>query len=377
MLAILAGPAEQLRCPSCARPAIICKAWHVTELKDNEPLARLYDVALLDLDGVVYAGANSIEHAAEALGAAEKLGMHLAFVTNNASRPPEAVLTHLTEVGVHTSVEQIITSAQVAARALSENLPPKSKVLVVGDVGLREAVTEQGFELVQSADDQPAAVAQGISTRTTSAEFAEAVVAIRAGALWVASNTDSTLPSPRGPLPGNGAFVELVARTLGRGPDLVAGKPDPTMHAETVRRTGAAHPLVVGDRLDTDIEGANSAGCDSLLVLTGIAQPKDLIGAEPKHRPTYLSADLRGLLQPPRLAAQVGDRFTLGRWTARIEDSAVVVAERIGEQAAASTELDAVDLLVVACTAAWSEDLSEVRLADEQAQAAGRSLGLA
>jgi ribonucleotide monophosphatase NagD (HAD superfamily) len=139
------------------------------------------------------------------------------------------------------------------------------------------------------------AVVQGYGPKVGWPELAEACVAVREGALWVATNGDRTLPSVRGPLPGNGSLVAAVATALGREPDETVGKPAPVLFERAARRTGATRPLVVGDRLDTDIEGAVRAGMDSLLVLTGVSTPKDVLTAAPPRRPTHLAADLAGL----------------------------------------------------------------------------------
>ena len=180
---------------------------------------------------------------------------------------------------------------------LAETLPAGAKVLVVGAAGLIEAARERGFTLVESADDEPAAVVQGYGPNVGWQQLAEATVAVRRGAWFVATNLDLTVPSDRGPLPGNGSLVGVVAQTTGVTPTAV-GKPDPAMHRESVQRSGATHPLVVGDRLDTDIEGAGRVGCDSMLVLTGVTTPADLLGAGPRQRPTYVAASVRGLLDP-------------------------------------------------------------------------------
>ncbi len=260
-------------------------------------LATAYDAGLLDLDGVLYIGPKAVSGAPEALSAARALGMRMAFVTNNASRTPEAVATHLCAIGVPAVATEIATAAQAAARVLGERLPPGSSVLVVGGEGLHSAVMGAGFHVVRSADDRPAAVAQGYLATMTYADLAEATLAVRAGALWVASNLDATLPTPRGQVPGNGALVALVAKATGQQP-VVAGKPERALHSEALMRVNARAPLVVGDRLDTDIAGASAVSCDSLLVLSGVTSLQNLRTAPPGHRPTYLSADLGGLLQP-------------------------------------------------------------------------------
>ena len=239
-------------------------------LKPSErALMHLHDVAMLDLDGVVYVGAGAVPAAPLALAAAREAGMRLAFVTNNAARPPAAVVAHLVELGIPAVVEEVITSAQTAAHYLARQLPPGSPVLVIGTTGLVEALQERGLTPVFSAEDQPLAVVQGYSPELSWRQLAEGMVAIRQGAQWVATNLDATVPSPRGPLPGNGSLVAALRHATGIEP-FATGKPDPTMHAETVERTRAQRPIVVGDRLDTDIEGATRVGCASLLVLSGV-----------------------------------------------------------------------------------------------------------
>jgi HAD superfamily hydrolase (TIGR01450 family) len=266
----------------------------------DEPLAALYDTALLDLDGVVYRGADAVPHAVASLVAAEDAGMRLAYVTNNASRTPAAVASHLRELGLPASAEDVVTAAQAVARLIAEQVPEGARVLVIGGEGLRQALLEHRLVLVSSAEDDPAAVVQGYRPDTAWKDLAEAAYAIERGVPWFAANTDRTMPTARGIAPGNGALVGAVAAATGTWPT-VAGKPEPALHRETMIRTNAKRPLVVGDRLDTDIEGANRAGVDSLLVLTGVTRLQDLKDAPEKHQPTYLAQDLRGLLDPSLL----------------------------------------------------------------------------
>ncbi|MFJ8887228.1 HAD hydrolase-like protein [Streptomyces sp. NPDC102402] len=307
-------------------------------------LSEAYDTALLDLDGVVYAGGHAIVHAVGSLGSARAGGMHLAYVTNNALRTPDAVAEHLTELGVPADPADVITSAQAVARLMADQLPPGAKVLVVGGEGLRVALRERGLVPVESADDDPAAVAQGFGGPDLPwGRFAEAAYAIRRGAVWFASNTDLTIPGARGIAPGNGAAVEVVRIATGAEPQ-VAGKPLPPMHRETVLRTGAKRPLVVGDRLDTDIEGAFNGGVDSLLVLTGVTDAAQLIAAEPKYRPTYVDRDLRGLLTGQPEVSEEDGGFRCGGWTAAVRGDALVL----------EGEGDAIDGLRALCGAAWT-----------------------
>jgi glycerol 3-phosphatase-2 len=303
------------------------------------PLAESFDVALLDLDGVVYRGAESVTRAPEALAAARKLGMRLAFVTNNALRPPEQVAQRIRAAGVDAEASDIATSAQAAARLLAEQLPQGSRVLVAGGEGLRLAVQERGMVPVSGADDEPAAVVSGYDPELDYARLAEAALAIRRGALWVASNTDATVPTERGLLPGNGALVAFIAAATNATP-LVAGKPERALHEESIARSGSKHPLVVGDRLDTDIEGANRAGAASLLVLTGVATLEELLGAKAEHRPTFLAEDLDGLLRgAPAATLDLSTRVSAcGGWTCALRGG---LLEWSGQDEADSDGLDA------------------------------------
>jgi glycerol 3-phosphatase-2 len=296
------------------------------QLHHQRPPATEYDVALLDLDGVVYTGQGAVPQAVPALARAREAGQRLAFVTNNASRSPSAVAAHLTRLGVAATAADVVTSAQAAATLIAERLPPGSPVLVVGAMGLRLALRARGLRPVSVAADQPLAVVQGYAPDLSYGLLAEGGLAVRAGALFVGANADLTLPSPHGLQPGNGSMLQVIATATGVQP-IVAGKPEPPLHAEAVARTGAKRPLVVGDRLDTDIEGATRGGADSMLVLTGVSTARELVLASPSQRPTYVSADLRGLLEPqpavgPRRGedpVEHGSEVGCGGWTARRE----------------------------------------------------------
>ena len=274
-------------------------------------------------------------HAAEGVAGARAAGMRVAYVTNNASRPPALVAERLTGLGIPAEPAEVVTSAQAAARVLAERVPVGATVLVVGTVALADEVRRVGLQPVQAlaeaGDAGVAAVVQGLSPDTCQRELADAAVAVRSGAVWVAANTDLTLPSVRGPLPGNGAFVAVLRMVTGLEP-LVAGKPDPALHRESVERVDARRPLVVGDRLDTDVLGAVRGGADSLLVLTGVTDRQALLGAPPGSRPTYLSSDLRGLLEP-HPEVEVGHRTARCRAAAaRLQDGRVAV-EGLGDDA--------------------------------------------
>ncbi|GAA3711782.1 hypothetical protein GCM10022238_28310 [Gordonia hankookensis] len=275
------APAESGRARDAATPVA----------SDNTSLAARYDALLLDLDGTVFAGQRALPGARETLETVETARY---FVTNNASRRPSEVVAHLVELGFAATEDQVVTSAQSAARLLSEHLEPGSRALVIGTDGLAQEVREVGIGVTRSADDRPAAVIQGHSPDTGWAQLSEAALAINAGALWIACNTDATLPSERGKLVGNGSMVAAVAHATGQQP-LVAGKPAAPLMADAIARSRASRPLVVGDRLDTDIEGGHSVGVDSVLVLTGVSSVTDLLVAPPEQRPTYVISDLTGL----------------------------------------------------------------------------------
>jgi len=323
-----------------------------TELLPDS-LARAYDVALLDLDGVVYVGPDAVPHAPEALGAVVAAGMRQAFVTNNAARPPGVVADHLRRLGIPCADADVVTSAQAAARAVAGLVDPGATVLVVGGAGLVEALAEHGLVATSSSQDAPAAVVQGFSPDVGWALLAEGAYALATGIPWVASNLDLTVPTPRGRAPGNGTLVGALVTTSGREP-VVTGKPERPLFDEAIVRTGASRPLVVGDRLDTDIEGAVNAGLDSLLVLTGVTTPLEAVLAPPGARPTYLGHDLRALLVPPRPARREADLWRCGRWVALVEKGRVIVVPAPEAGSVGDPDDDAIDALTAACAAGWA-----------------------
>ncbi|MFD3705278.1 HAD-IIA family hydrolase [Nocardia sp. NPDC058658] len=254
-----------------------------------------YDALLLDLDGTLYRGPDVIVGAPEALAPDGDSAQRLVYVTNNASRGPGAVAHHLDGLGYPATADDVVTSAQAAARMLSERLSPGDRVLVVGTDDLAAEVKAVGLEPIRRFDDTPpAAVVQGHSPTTAWPDLAEAAYALRSGALWIAANADRTLPNERGLAPGNGSMVAALATASDREP-LVAGKPFAPLMEDAIERAGTRRSLVVGDRLDTDIEGANGLGLDSLLVLTGVSTLDEALGAPTSRIPTYIAATLDAL----------------------------------------------------------------------------------
>lgn len=280
-----------------------------------------YDLVIFDLDGVVYEGTIPIPGAVEAINKLHAEGSRIAYATNNASRQPGEVAALLTSLGLTVTGDDVVTSAQAAAALLAEKLAPGSDVLVVGAEALRVEVERAGLVPVASASARPAAVVQGYGAQVGWAELAEACLAVRAGALWVATNGDRTLPSPRGLVPGNGALVAALVAALDRTPDAVVGKPEPILFTRAAQRFGAGRTLVVGDRLDTDITGAHRAGMASMLVLTGVARASDLLTAAAESRPTYLGRDLEALFaRESELRVPAGEEELRG-YVAAVEDA--------------------------------------------------------
>ncbi len=281
-------------------------------------LARDFDVTLLDLDGVVYVGAESVPHAAQSLARARDYGQDLAFVTNNASRTPQDVADHLVELGISATAAEVVTSAQAGARLAREMLGPgPHRVLAIGGPGVAQALMALALVPVTSIDEAPVAIMQGFGPNIGWPELAQASAAVERGLPWIATNPDTSIPTPIGRAPGNGAFIAAVSLATGRQPDVIAGKPFPALMRESIERTGAQRPLMVGDRLDTDIEAAVALGMPSLLVMTGVTDVGDVLTAATHQRPTFIGADLRALLidHPPVVEAE--GVWSCGNATAR------------------------------------------------------------
>ena len=310
------------------------------------------DVVLADLDGVVYTGAEAVPHAVEALTAAA-VHARVGYITNNASRTDRTVAAQLSGFGLTVAPEDVVTSPQAAVRLLADQVPAGSRILVIGGDGLVAEVEKGGFVVVASSDDEPAAVIQGFSPDLGWKDLAEASFALAAppgsvdgsgGIPWVATNTDWTIPVARGIAPGNGTLVSAVHSAVGRLP-IVAGKPEKAIFEEAVRRFGASSPLFLGDRLDTDILGADRAGIPSVLVLTGIDRAKQLLAAPEHSRPTYILGDLRGLSEPYPETRMSGATATVRGASVTIDGTRVEIRRR-GD--------DPLDLLRAACAAIWS-----------------------
>ncbi len=317
--------------------------------KASTPLDGV-DVLLADLDGVVYAGAHAIPHAVESLNRAAE-SMRVGYITNNASRTDASVAAHLSELGLTVAPDEVVTSPQAAVRLLADHVPAGSTILVVGGEGLVNELVKGGYTVTRSAEDDPAAVVQGFSPDVGWTQLAEAAYALHPRddgfeLPWIATNTDWTIPQARGIAPGNGTLVSAVHTAVGRLAT-VAGKPETPIFDEATARFGAEKPLFIGDRLDTDIVGANRAGMDSVLVLTGIDKAKHVLAADKFSRPTFIVEDLRQLHEPypATRMSRHGSEATVGNSVVRIEGNDVVIV-RDGDTA--------IDLLRAACAAIWA-----------------------
>lgn len=262
-------------------------------------LISSYDTALFDLDGVIYLGDAPVPGAAETIVALHERGIHVGFVTNNAARSPQTVADHLVELGIPAGPDDIVTSAQAVARLMSDQLPAGASVLVTGSPALADEVRAVGLVPVGSSGDHPAAVVLGFWPQLTWADINEACFAVQAGAVWYGCNPDLTRPSLEGEAIGLGTMLAAMKATMPGQEPILAGKPCRPLLDETLRRLGGTRPIFVGDRLDTDIEGAHVVGIDSLFVLSGSHTEADLVAARPEQRPTYVAADISGLLAAP------------------------------------------------------------------------------
>ncbi|WP_181033503.1 HAD-IIA family hydrolase [Arthrobacter sp. SX1312] len=309
----------------------------------SDRLIDAYDGVLADLDGVVYAGPRAIPGATAALERLADEGKSLAYVTNNASRSSEQVAAHLRELGAPARGDQVFGSALAGAELLAGLVPAGSSVLVVGSRSLADCVRQQGLVVVGSAADTPDAVIQGFSPDLGWKDLAEAAYAVAAGAVWVATNTDLSIPQERGIAPGNGTLVAAVTAATGRSPS-VAGKPEAALFRTAARHSGAERALVVGDRLDTDILGGNRAGMATALVLTGVDSVRTALAARADERPDYLLGSLAELYEEyPAVTGEAG-ASTCGDATARVSGSTVAITGRE----------DDVDSWRAACAAWWA-----------------------
>ena len=325
----------------------------------SEPLLAQYDALLSDLDGVVYAGPYAIEGAPEALNRAESSGVPVVFVTNNASRSVESVATHLQDLGVRTQAERVVSSAQAGAALLAQHVPAGSKILVTGTEALADCLRAVGLEPVSSQSDNPVAVVQGFNPQLSWEDLAEAAYTLAdQNILWVATNTDQTIPKERGQAPGNGTLVAAVGIAARRTP-MVAGKPEAAIFETAAQTVKSSKPVIVGDRLDTDILGANKAHMAGALVLTGVQTYQDVISAVPEQRPTYILRTLDDFFEPyPQIEILHEDHAITAHgpsWAAKVQgnDLYLTVQGSFAPEGFSGSDAEA-EAWRVACAAWWA-----------------------
>lgn len=262
-----------------------------------------YDSLILDLDGVVYIGNNEVPYAIESLNAVKPY-VKITAATNNASRHRSSVAAHLQALGLAIHENEVVTSSDSAADFINAHLPGIERILVIGGDGLAKTLEEKGFEVLRAGRsyEEIARVAkncelivEGHGTDTSWWDITAVIWALQSGKPWIATNRDMTVPLPFGTSIGNGGFVALIESFANLSP-IVTGKPEKFLFETLVARLSLQSPLVIGDSFSTDISGAQNAGLDSLLVLTGVTDRAMLEASAIK--PTYVADDLRVLLSP-------------------------------------------------------------------------------
>jgi HAD superfamily hydrolase (TIGR01450 family) len=303
-----------------------------------------YDLLLADLDGVVYEGSVAIKNAVETLNKIVENNIPVGYVTNNSSRKPETIVAQLVELGLTSNPEDIISSGQTAVELLQTKISAGAKVLVVGGEGLRARVLSGGFEVVSSSDDKPEAVIQGFAPDVSWKDLAEAAYSIQNGAIWVATNNDWTLPQEKGLAPGNGTLVGAVHTAVGQLP-MVAGKPETAIFQTAINLFQPNKAIFVGDRLDTDILGANRAAIDSVLVLTGVSTRKDVLAASLEERPVFIVETLHDLLVEYKAPKQTKRGWSCGAASVELLGDKVLVTEG---------DPQSIEALRAACNVIWN-----------------------
>ena len=251
-------------------------------------LLERYDAFLFDLDGVLYRGDRPIPGAPDALAAIRAAGRGIAFMTNNSATPPDEVAGRLRGMGIPASAPEVATSAAPTARMLADR--GCRSAFVIGEAGIRLALTDARIEVRTGDPAEVDAVVVGLDRTADYTALRRASVLVDRGAAFVGTNADASFPAADGMRwPGAGALIAAIATTTGAVAEIV-GKPNAPLYLDALERAGGTVPLVIGDRLDTDIAGAAALGWDSLLVLTGIARREDLDGSP--LRPTLVSEDL-------------------------------------------------------------------------------------
>jgi HAD superfamily hydrolase (TIGR01457 family) len=256
-------------------------------------LADAYDCLLFDLDGVLFRGGEPVPAGPPTLAELRRERARPVFLTNNSSRTPEQVAGKLRGLGIEADPTEVVTSALATAELLA--VRGGGEAFVVGQDGIRRALIDAGLEVLEGHPRRADVVVVGFDSSVTYDRLKTACLLVQGGAHLVATNPDTSYPSGDGLWPGAGALLSVITTTTGATPEVV-GKPFAPLFQAALRRGGGGRPLVIGDRLDTDIEGATRLGWDSMLVLTGVSTRSELAVDGP--RPTYVAEDVGALVRP-------------------------------------------------------------------------------
>jgi 4-nitrophenyl phosphatase len=228
---------------------------------------------ILDMDGVIWKGDAPIGDLPAIFKRIRERGLKFVFATNNGTKTPEEYQQKLADLGVDIEPSQVVTSAMGIAFLLGQKYPRGTRIFMIGEEGIRTALEEKGFEVLGLENASEAqAVVMGIDRGVNFQKIAEATLLVRAGRPFYTTNTDRTCPTPRGEIPGSGAWLSVVTTATGVEPT-VAGKPFPYLMELSLEKLGTKkeETLVVGDRLETDIAAGQSVGCPTALVLSGVS----------------------------------------------------------------------------------------------------------
>jgi HAD superfamily hydrolase (TIGR01457 family) len=264
-------------------------------------IADGYDAILLDLDGVLYRGDQPIPAAASTVAALRRSGKRLVFLTNNSARTPAQVAAKLTRLGIEASPDEVVTSAGATADFLEGEADGDARTAyVIGQDGVRTALRDAGFEILDGDPSAAAFVVVGWDGDVSYDDLRRASVLVRGGARLVATNADASYPAPGGELwPGAGAILAAVETASGTRA-IVIGKPHPPLFEAALARAGSRNALMVGDRMETDVAGAVAAGLDSCLVRSGASRPAELLDQD--ELPVAVLRDVGGLVSQNTVA---------------------------------------------------------------------------
>jgi 4-nitrophenyl phosphatase len=249
----------------------------MTDMNKTDMLRRIQHL-IIDMDGVLYRGDDAIPGTSDFVDFLRRQGIGFVLATNNSTRTPEQFVNKLARMGVAVRTDEVLTSAQATAGYLAGVAPPGARVFVVGQDGLRTALSEAGFCLVERDAEF---VVAGMDFGVCYERLAQATLQIRAGATFIGTNPDRTFPSERGIVPGAGSLLAFLEAATGTTPTVI-GKPETVMMDQALARMGAqaATTAILGDRLETDILAGQRAGLTTLLVLSGVTDRAMLTDSE-------------------------------------------------------------------------------------------------